>query len=145
MKSEKFINKKLRLISGELTKAHPSDAGWDIRSNEYKEIPAGCDVIISTGLRVKLPEGHVGLVSPRSGLSFKNGIETGAGIVDEGFTGEIKVHLYNFSNQDFTVTEGNRIAQLVVLPVYTNGLIEVESGDIPTDRGDRGFGSSGIE
>jgi dUTP pyrophosphatase len=130
------------LISGELYKKHSTDAGWDIFSAENNCIPAKGSATISTGLRVLVPAGCVGLVKARSGLSFKHHIEIGAGVIDEGYTGEIKVKMYNMGTEPFKVYAGDRIAQLITVLIY-NGDYKQEEVSGNTERGDSGFGSTG--
>lgn len=130
------------LITGKLYKKHSTDAGFDIFSEENIFIPAKSFAEVSTGLRVLVPEGHVGIVKARSGLSFRHHIEVGAGVIDEGYTGEIKVKLYNHGAEAFRITRGDRIAQLLTIPIYTGEYKQEEFTD-KTDRGDSGFGSTG--
>ena len=137
------MENKLRIISGTLSKAHDTDAGYDIVATETTIILEGCSKAIKTDLVIQLPKGYVGLVSPRSGLSFKHNIETGAGVIDYGYTGEVKVKLYNFGKESYTVNKGDRIAQLVVLPIYQGELLQISHEDLEeTSRGNKGFGSS---
>jgi len=136
----------LRVLKGsqELKRNNPTDAGLDIKSAETVLLKARSKEIISTGVRLKLPDGTVGIVKSRSGLSAKNSIEVGAGVIDEEYIGEIKVILYNHSNIDFQVNTGDRIAQLVIFPIFQGNPVIVDSLD-DTIRGDKGFGNSGIK
>jgi len=120
------------------------DAAHDIRSNEEITIPPKSSAIISTGLKLEIPNGHVGLIWSRSGLSVKNKIEVGAGCIDSNFRGEIKVHLYNFNDTEFKISINDRIAQILIMPVNLERFVEVESLD-NTDRNENGFGSSGVK
>ena len=136
------------LISGELYKKHNTDAGWDIFSAENVCVPSGGNAIINTGLRILVPKGCVGFVKSRSGLSFKHHIEVkadlenGAGVIDSGYTGEVRVKVYNFGTKPFKVYAGDRIAQLITIPIYTGDYKQEEvSGN--TERGNNGFGSTG--
>jgi len=126
----------------QLTKAHSTDAGYDIYSNEDIRIPPYGSVSISTGLKISVPIGWFGRVLPRSGNSFKNHLETGAGVIDSSYRGEIKIKLYNHHNKEYYVKKGDRIAQLVVMPCYTGEFLKVEKL-MESERGDKGFGSSG--
>lgn len=138
------MQNKLRIISGKLTKAHPTDGGYDIYASEPCIIPNGRSKAISTNLRIQIPLGHVGLVKARSGLSFKHDIETGAGVIDYGYSDEVKVKLYNNSKEFYMVEKGDRIAQLVVLPIYQGELLEIDELELDdSSRGANGFGSSG--
>ena len=137
-----MINKPLVLYSGKLSKKYDSDAGWDIHSAIDGVIQESNSLAISTGLKIGIPEGFVGLIKPRSGLSFNNQIETGAGVIDSSFRGETRVHLYNHGRNSFMIKKGDRIAQLLVIPCDTRSYIEHEDID-DTERGESGFGSSG--
>jgi dUTP pyrophosphatase len=134
----KKTNKELNTM----TKKNPYDAGLDICSNENLTLRANSSSLISTGLYLEIPDFHVGLIWSRSGLSVKNEIEVGAGCIDSIFRGEIKVHLYNYSDKDFEIQIGDRIAQLLTVPIRIDNYIEVDELS-STARGDSGFGSSG--
>lgn len=129
-----------------ISKAHPFDAGFDIPSNETFTIPAMSSHLFSTNLFVNIPIGSYGRVASRSGLAVKHGIEVGAGVIDHGYTGEVKVLLRNFSSVDYTVTRGDKIAQLIIQPCFIGEPVFVQS--LPNNklgaRGANGFGSSGI-
>lgn len=126
-------------------RAHADDAGLDLASAVDLEISAGGRALVDTGMSVALPGGTVGLVCPRSGLAAKHGITVlnGPGVVDAGYRGPIKVSLHNTDPaESFTLRAGDRIAQLVVVPVVTPVLNQVDDLDA-TDRSASGFGSSG--
>lgn len=126
-------------------RAHADDAGLDLSSAEFVEIPAGGRALVDTGLALALPPGSVGLVCPRSGLAARHGITVlnGPGIVDAGYRGPIKVALHNTDlTEPFTVQVGDRIAQLVLVPFLAPVLLGVEDLE-ETDRAGAGFGSSG--
>nr|CAD2175557.1 unnamed protein product [Meloidogyne enterolobii] len=99
--------------------------------------------LVPTGIQIALPEGCYGRIAPRSGLASKNFIDVGAGVIDPDYRGELKVLLFNFSDADFKISVGDRIAQLVCTPFVKPALVEVTNLD-ETDRGDNGFGSTGI-
>ena len=134
------------------TKMTVGSAGFDLYSSEGAEIPpTRCEpdgraevgrALVSTGLVLELPPGTVGRVASRSGLSVKANIEAGAGWIDSDYRGTVKVELKNFSSKAYKVNPGDRIAQLVVLPV-----VEVEITVVAdvrqTTRGGGGFGSTG--
>lgn len=126
--------------------AHPGDAGADLRSAETVEIGAQNWALVKTGVSIALPEGYVALVHPRSGLALKNGITVlnTPGTIDAGYRGEIGVILYNASNKPFTVSPGDRIAQLVIQKFESAKFTRVEYLN-DTDRGQGGFGSTGKE
>ncbi|GGG68657.1 hypothetical protein GCM10011374_36320 [Kocuria dechangensis] len=126
------------------TRAHATDGGWDVRSTENVLVPAGDRAMVGTGLRVAIPAGHRIDVRPRSGLAAKNGVTVlnTPGLIDAGYTGEIKVVLSNTSDTDFEVTEGMRIAQLVIERVVDAAFLPVEA-IVDGERGAAGFGSTG--
>ena len=125
-----------------------NDAGFDLIANEDGLIKPNESKLIKTGTFIKLPPDHCGIVKARSGLSVKYNLEIGAGLIDEGYIGEIHIHLYNFNNsKEFRFKKGDRIAQLVVFPVLYPIVKQVDNiEDLGyTDRGDKRFGSSGIK
>lgn len=123
------------------TRAHETDAGLDLYSMNDQIVPAKESAIFDTGVHVELPPDTVGFVKSKSGLNVKHGI-TSEGVIDEGYTGSIVVKLYNHSGYDYKVNKGDKISQLVILPIVKPTLEEVDSLD-ETDRGNNGFGSSG--
>jgi dUTP pyrophosphatase len=128
------------------TYAKPGDAGCDLRASEATVVPARGRVLVKTGVSIALPDGYVGLVHPRSGLAAKHGITVlnTPGTIDAGYRGELMVTLYNSSDEDFPVARLDRIAQLVIQEFSRAEFIEVEN--LPeSDRGDTGFGSSGLQ
>jgi dUTP pyrophosphatase len=125
-------------------RAYPGDAGLDLAACEECELGTGQRAVVSTGLAVAIPEGYAGFVQPRSGLAARDGIAVvnSPGLIDSGYRGEIQVVLLNTDReQTFTAEPGERIAQLVVLPVPDLSVREVDELQ-PSDRGVRGFGSS---
>uniref|UniRef100_A0A6C0KED1 dUTP diphosphatase n=1 Tax=viral metagenome TaxID=1070528 RepID=A0A6C0KED1_9ZZZZ len=131
------------------TKGSSCAAGLDIyAAGPDVIIPAGCRGCIPTGLRVSLPKGSYGRIAPRSGLAFKHGIDVGAGVIDEDYTGYIGVILFNHGKDEFKVTREMRIAQMIVTPYVncTNIVEGIISEDIVFEsrRGAGGFGSTGI-
>ena len=139
----KICGKKIKTAEFNLFKRNMQDAGLDISSSEDVIIESKSSKLISTGLYIQIPDNHVGLIWARSGLSVKHSIEVGAGCIDASYRGEVKVHLYNHSNFDFVVNAGDRIAQLLTIPINIRMYEEVSSLS-PTDRGDGGFGHSGV-
>ena len=124
------------------TKAHSADAGFDLKSRENKLISAHDSQTFDTGVHVAIPEGYVGFLMSKSGLNIKNDL-TGTGVIDSGYTGSIVVKLYNNGSFNHTVKKGDKIIQLVILPTPIIYMHQVESL-APTERGDNGFGSTGI-
>ena len=125
--------------------AHESDAGMDLRSVEASTIPPGGRALVRTGLVVMLPPGYEVQVRPRSGLALKHGVTVlnTPGTIDSGYRGEVGVILANFGDKPFAVGKGDRIAQAVVAPVTRAVVVETEEVD-ETDRGEGGFGSTGV-
>lgn len=124
------------------TKAHSTDAGYDLYSREDCIIKSHERKLVSTGVHMAIPAGYVGLIWPRSGLSAKHGIDVLAGVIDHGYTGEVNVCLLNTSYDDFSVSAGNKIAQILIQAIYCVELLQVSSLD-SSARGEKGFGSSG--
>jgi dUTP pyrophosphatase len=126
--------------------AKPGDAGCDLRASEASVVPARGRMLVKTGVSIALPDGYVGLVHPRSGLAAKHGITVlnTPGTIDAGYRGEIMVTLYNSTDEDFAISRLDRIAQLVIQEFCRADFIQVEK--LPeSDRGESGFGSSGIQ
>jgi len=139
---------KGKIITGHLSKGRPEDAGQDIHCDSMVCIPANGSKAVTTNLRVAVPFGHVGLVWPRSGSSFKNHIETGAGVIDHEYRGEIKVKLYNFGDNEVCFEPDERVAQLLTIPVNSIPYDMATDDEAKalmecTNRGEDGFGSSG--
>lgn len=133
--------------SAELPKyAHPGDAGMDVCSNEDTFVPPNNWKLIKTGIKVAVPDGFEMQVRPRSGLALKHGITVlnTPGTIDSGYIGEVGVILMNHSDQEFLVKKGDRIAQLVIAPVVS---VRIREGEVDkvTERGEGGFGSTGVE
>jgi dUTP diphosphatase len=125
--------------------AYEGDAGLDLTAAEAAELPPGGRASVGTGLAVAIPEGHAGLVLPRSGLAANHGIGllNSPGLIDSGYRGEVRIILYNPGRESFKVEPGMRIAQLVVVAVDAVRLVEAD--ELPqTERGERGFGSSKV-
>ncbi|GAA1754306.1 dUTP diphosphatase [Agromyces humatus] len=126
--------------------AHAGDAGADLHASESVVLAPGERAAVGTGVAIALPDGYVAFVVPRSGLAFRHGITivNAPGTVDAGYRGEIKVSLLNTdASEPYTIEAGDRIAQLVVMPVTRARFIEVEQ--LPGSmRGDGGFGSTGF-
>jgi dUTP pyrophosphatase len=123
------------------TRAHPDDAGLDLYGLEDISLEAGQGKMARTGIALALPQGHVGMVADRSSLA-KKGIKTAGGIIDAGYRGEVHVVLWNVSSTPIQLRRGERIAQLLILPIATPGVLEVTSLN-ETPRGAGGFGSTG--
>lgn len=130
-------------------RAHAGDAGLDLRAAAPASVPARGRAKVRTGVRLRLPTGTYGRVASRSGLSVRHGIEVGAGTIDADYTGEVGVVLHNFSDCDFAVAAGDRVAQLVVQRVELVDPVVVDADEWAdltegAGRGDAGFGSTGV-
>lgn len=123
------------------TRAHETDAGLDLYAMVAQVVPAKESAKFDTGVHIELPPNTVGFLKSKSGLNVNHGI-TSEGVIDVGYTGSIVVKLYNNSGYDYTVNAGDKISQLVILPIVIPQLELVEKLE-KTDRGDCGFGSSG--
>lgn len=124
--------------------AKPGDAGADLSANEDLTLAPGERALVHTGVAVAIPDGCVGLVHPRSGLAARYGIGivNAPGTIDSGYRGEILVNLVNLGTEPFAVRAGDRIAQLLVMPVLRAEFVRVDS--LPeSERGETGHGSSG--
>lgn len=124
--------------------AYEGDAGFDLAACESVTLAPGERAIVPTGLAVEIPDGYAGFVQPRSGLAARHGIGVvnSPGLIDSGYRGEIQVVLLNTdAHAAFQVEPGMRIAQLVIAPVATVRLVEVDEL-VASERGARGFGSS---
>ena len=126
------------------TRAHENDAGLDLYAAVQVGIPVLGRNLVSTGIAVAIPPGHVGYITPRSGLAHSHGITVlnSPGTIDAGYTGEIKVNLVNHGQAPYVITPGQRIAQLLIHKVELPELMEVT--ELPdTARGANGHGSTG--
>lgn len=125
-------------------RAHREDAGYDLRS------PISCAVrhlepcVIDTGVHIEIPQGYVGMLKSKSGLNVRHDL-TGEGVIDSGYSGSIRVKLYNNGLDSYEIRRGDKIIQLVLLPIITPELELVSSLDefISSERGSNGFGSTG--
>jgi dUTP pyrophosphatase len=122
--------------------AHKGDAGADLKAVETRTISPRGRELIATGIRLELPDGYAGLIWPRSGLAVKLGLDCGAGVIDSHYRGEIKVLLFNHSDDEIQIKSGDRIAQLIIQKVET---VEFKFSEqlSETTRNTAGFGSTG--
>ena len=127
-----------------LLRATDGAAGYDIRTIEDATIFPDMSHKFKTGLRLAIPSGFVGIIEPRSGLSFKHSIENGAGIIDSDYRGEIQIHLYNHGGGTVFFKAGDRIAQLLIQRHEVPEFILVKELD-STTRGENGFGHTGVQ
>ena len=134
---------KVKLDKGAIkpTRAHEHDAGLDLYAPADIEVWAGEAAVIDTGVHVAIPAGYVGFLKSKSGLNVKYNL-TGEGVIDAGYTGSIVVKLYNNGYEDYYLKAGEKVIQLVILPILTPE-IEIVDELEPTERGANGFGSTG--
>ena len=130
------------------TYAYPSDSGFDLKSTKEIIIPPFGRALVPTGLKLSIPEEHEIQVRPKSGLAINMGLTVlnTPGTVDSGYVGEIQVIVFNTNNHSVTVSKGMKVAQAVLCPVVNGKFVEFELVDKveDKDRGDKGFGSTGI-
>jgi dUTP pyrophosphatase len=126
-------------------RAHPGDAGLDLTAVEPLHLDPRGRAAVPTGLAVAIPPGFAGLVVPRSGLARRYGVTVAnaPGLIDAGYRGELQVILVNLSDEAHHIAPGDRIAQLVVVPVSVAAAVEVDELPPSDGRGDGGFGSTG--
>ncbi|MBC7644818.1 MAG: dUTP diphosphatase [Thermoleophilia bacterium] len=126
-------------------RAHDGDAGMDLVSVEHCTLQPGERAVVGTGIAIEVPSGWAALACPRSGLAAQHGIGVvnGPGVVDAGYRGEVRVVLHNSDKvASFTIEPGDRIAQLVLTPVFTGAIVEVDELSTAARAAD-GFGSTG--
>ena len=135
---------KIMLDDGALLplRGHKTDAGLDLRTPVNVELPAHGSKTIDTGVHVELPRNTAGFLKSKSGLNVKYGI-TSDGTIDVGYMGSIRVKLYNHSDKDYIFLRGDKISQLVIVPVVIPKRLKVVRAFKKTERGNGGFGSTG--
>ena len=122
-------------------RAYPTDAGADLRTPHDVIIMPRGSAVVDTGVHIELPPNTVGMLKSKSGLNVKHGI-TSEGVIDVGYTGSIAVKLYNNSDKAYGFKAGDKISQLVIMPILTPSFEQVDEFE-ETERGNNGFGSSG--
>lgn len=122
--------------------AHPGDAGLDLCALTDVTVPSGGRAEVRTGLAFEIPDGFVGLVWDKSGLAFKQGLTTMSGVLDAGYRGELKLLIFNTTDQDYHFAAGDKVCQLLVQPIVR---VEIEEAEelLESTRGEGGFGSTG--
>lgn len=135
---------KIKLDPGAFmpVRAHKTDAGLDLRAKEDTLILAGGWATFDTGVHIAIPEGYFGKLESKSGLNVKHSIVSHGGVIDSGYTGSIKVKLYNHGAEDYHFIRGDKIVQLIIQPYEAPEMVVVNELD-DTDRGANGFGSTG--
>ncbi|ORY97954.1 dUTPase-like protein [Syncephalastrum racemosum] len=142
MVSPRLLVKRLSENAKIPTRGSAHAAGYDLYSAASIVIPAQGKAIVPTDLSIAVPEGCYGRVAPRSGLAAKHHLDTGAGVIDADYRGPVGVVMFNLSQVDYQVNQGDRVAQLVLERIYTPDVVEVEDLEA-TARGENGFGSTG--
>lgn len=134
---------KIKLDEGAIMpiRAHKNDVGYDLFSREDVLILERGNHTFDTGVHVALPVGYAGMIKSKSGLNVNNDI-TSEGVIDPDYTGSIRVKLYNNGDRAVRIRKGQKISQLVLMPVITPSLVAVEALE-ETERGSNGFGSTG--
>ena len=150
------LNAKSRLVEVELVNkdavfpkyAYPSDSGFDLHSTEDLEVGPFGRILVPTGIKVSFPEGHEIQVRPKSGLAIKQGLTVinTPGTVDQGYTGEIQVIVFNTNNHSVMIPKGMKVGQAVLCPVLNGKFVKLTQVNAlgEKDRGVNGFGSTGI-
>ena len=118
-------------------------AGYDLCSSMNCKVPKQGKILVNTGIKIQLPSNTYAQLKSRSGLACKKNIHVGAGVIDEDYRGEVKVLLLNHSDEDFEVNIGDRIAQMIIIPILRPE-ISLNAVDNNTKRGKDGFGSTGL-
>ena len=124
------------------TKAHKADAGLDLRAREQKVILPHSSEVFDTGVHIAIPEGYVGILASKSGLNNNFSLTT-EGVIDSGYTGSIRVKVYNFGNHPYMFEKGDKITQLMIIKLHDDDSLEEVDELEDTPRGNNGFGSSG--
>jgi dUTP pyrophosphatase len=138
-------NRTVRVSTSQPFSTLDENAGYDLRSNVDDVILANSQKLIATDLKLEMPNDMYAQVMPRSGLALKSFIDTKGGVIDSGYRNYVGVILQNYGTQDFVVNKGDRIAQLIFLPIYHPTLQFVESSELSeSNRGEKGYGSSGV-
>lgn len=122
--------------------AHEMDAGYDLFSRETNVVPAGGSQTFDTGVHMAIDSGVAGILFSKSGLNVNHSI-TSTGVIDAGYTGSVVVKLYNHGSEDYVVNQGDKISQIIFLPILPYSFMKVKELEQNTERGDNGFGSTG--
>ena len=140
----KYKNEKLQALNIDFKAPRTGDAGYDLYSVAEYVLAPQQRVLVETGLHIEIPLNYVGLVKDRSSVASA-GLHTMAGVIDSSYRGELKILILNVGDSDYTISIGQKIAQLVIVPIYTETVELVDSLEMltDTDRGVEGFGSTG--
>lgn len=135
--------KRLRDMAKLPEKAHDGDLGYDLFASTWADIMPNETRLVRTGIAIQFPEGYGGFIKDRSSVATKRGLHTVAGVIDNGYTGEIQIALHNVSNEIVEINVGEKIAQLVLIPTVNFAVEEVNELVQQDQRGSGGFGSTG--
>lgn len=141
VKLERYIEEGQERAAKAPSRAHATDAGLDLYAMHGGLVRARQTATFHTGVHVELPKGTMGILQPKSGLMLRRDLLT-FGIVDEGYNGEILVHMFNISDEDYHVYAGDKISQMIIVPVLYEP-VEIVDEISGGERGDAGFGSTG--
>ncbi|CAJ2501113.1 Uu.00g039660.m01.CDS01 [Anthostomella pinea] len=136
--SPQLMIKKLSDKARLPTRGSAFAAGYDLYASNETVVPARGKVLVDTDIAIAVPAGTYGRIAPRSGLASKNFIDTGAGVIDADYRGQVKVLLFNHGETDFAISEGDRVAQLIIERIYTPEILEVAE----LDASEGGHGSA---
>lgn len=139
-----YLSETLTQLGVAFSAPKPGDAGYDLYATEARTLPPGARATIPTGVYLEIPANYVGLVKDRSSMA-QAGLHSLGGVIDSSYRGEVKLILLNTTGEVYEVKAGQKVAQLIVLPCYTEALVPVPTlTDLSSsERGDRGFGSTG--
>jgi len=126
------------------TRGSEEAAGYDLYSAEDFVMSPRSKALINTDLQIAVPYGCYGRIAPRSGFAWKQHTDIGAGVIDSDYRGNVRILVFNLSENNVTITQGDRIAQLVLEKICFADVVEVEDNIGETKRGDSGFGSTGM-
>jgi dUTP pyrophosphatase len=125
------------------TKAHVTDAGFDLYASEAVTIPANGRAIIPTDIAMEIPQGYFGMAVGRSGNTIKRGLVGQTGIIDSGYRNGIGIMAFNFTSEDIAIAQGERAGQIVLMPILECELEQADSLS-GSERGEGGYGSTGV-
>ena len=127
-----------------LIKMYSNSAGYDLFAGESVNVPKWSRASVNTNLRFEIPKGFYGEVKPRSGFAIRNGIQAFNGTIDSDYVGFVYIIMFNFSDFDFNIKKGDRIAQIIFKKCHSVSFNFCDEVSFDTDRGVKGFGSSGV-
>ncbi len=125
------------------TRSHDTDAGLDVYTPYDVVIDPWSDVVIGLGWRCEFPKGYALIGQEKSGIAAKKKLDVGSKIIDSNYRGEVHIHLFNNSDKRVTFNTGDKVARMIVVPVWSDEPTEVHAINMNTDRGEGGFGSTG--